>query len=90
MASGAPGDVPEGNCKNKCSRWLMRCNDDPNVDALAVLGQVIQKLMDLEPGWDSKVAEGQARIIQSLARTSFVIGSTGTLHLQGQVLRHEP
>jgi len=46
MESGAPGDVPEGNCEDKCARWLKRCNDDPNVDALTVLGRVIQSFMD--------------------------------------------
>lgn len=49
MESGAPGNVPEGNCETKCSSWLRRCNDDPAVDPLQVLGQVIQKFMDQEP-----------------------------------------
>jgi hypothetical protein len=49
MESGAPGDAPVGNCETKCSLWLKRCNEDPSVDALAVLGQVIQKFMDQEP-----------------------------------------
>ena len=44
MESGAPGDVPEGNCETKCSRWFRRCNEDPSVDALGVLGRVLQKL----------------------------------------------
>jgi hypothetical protein len=49
MESGAPGDVPPGNCETKCASWLKQCNEDPTVDALAVLGQVVQKFMDQEP-----------------------------------------
>ena len=49
MESGAPGEVPEGNCETKCSSWLRRCNDDVTIDPMQVLGQLIQKFMDLEP-----------------------------------------
>jgi len=48
MESGAPGGVPEGNCETKCYSWLRRCNDDSTVDPMQVLGQVIQKFMDLD------------------------------------------
>lgn len=46
MESGVPGDAPEGNCERKCSEWLKRCNEAPEVDALEVLGRVIQNYMD--------------------------------------------
>lgn len=46
MESGAPGDVPDGNCETKCSRWLQRCNEDPSINALEVLGTVIQYKQD--------------------------------------------
>ena len=49
MESGAPGDAPEGNCEKKCSAWLKRCNDDPSVNAVDVLADVIQEFMDMEP-----------------------------------------
>ncbi|WP_373019994.1 hypothetical protein [Thiomicrorhabdus sp.] len=49
MESGALGDVPKGNCETKCSKWLKRCNEDPNIDAFEVLGGVIQGFMDMEP-----------------------------------------
>ena len=69
MESGAPGNVPEGNCETKCSSWLRRCNDDPAVDPLQVLGQVIQKFMDQEPNdWNQKIGPGQERIRASLAK----------------------
>lgn len=69
MESGAPGDVPGGNCEAKCTRWLRICNDDPSIDALAVLGRVIQSYMD-ENRWepDPTVTEGRQRIREALAR----------------------
>lgn len=45
---GAPGDPPEGNCRVKCEAWLKRCNDDPKVDALAVLGRVLEEFMEVD------------------------------------------
>ncbi|TWU63804.1 hypothetical protein AYI74_17055 [Shewanella algae] len=74
MESGAPGDAPEGNCEKKCSEWLKRCNNDPEVDALEVLGKIIQEYMDQEPpssyfdASPSKIAEGQERIKAALAQ----------------------
>ena len=74
MESGAPGDAPEGNCEKKCSDWLKRCNNDPEVDALEVLGRIIQGYMDQEPSSSffdnlpSKMAEGQERIKAALAQ----------------------
>lgn len=74
MESGAPGDAPEGNCERKCSEWLKRCNNDPEVDALRVLGRVIQDYMDQEPpssffdNSSSKIAEGRERIKAALAQ----------------------
>ena len=84
MESGAPGDVPEGNCEKKCSNWLKRCNEDPKTDALEVLGAVIQEYMDQEPPsslfggpLSTKVTEGQARINAALAKNQLVYRTNG-------------
>ena len=45
--AGAPGEVPEGNCVDKCTYWLKRCNDEPNVDAFKVLGRVLEHYMEV-------------------------------------------
>ncbi|MDK9716893.1 MAG: abortive infection family protein [Trichlorobacter sp.] len=85
MESGAPGDVPEGNCETKCARWLKRCNDDPSVDALLVLGQVIQKFMDQEPSHfiRPEIAEGQKRIKESLSKNQLSYQTNGFVTLAG-------
>lgn len=84
MESGAPGDVPEGNCETKCSRWLKRCNDDPAVDPLQVLGLIIQKFMDSEPSeWDQKTPLGQDRIRASLAKNQLTYHVNGIITVAG-------
>lgn len=82
MECGAPGDVPEGNCETKCSSWLKRCNDDPTVDALQVLGQLIQKFMDQEPNsWNPKVGPGRERIRASLGKNQLTYQMNGFITL---------
>lgn len=84
MESGAPGDVPPGNLVDKCTLWLKRCNEDPSVDALAVLGQVIQHYMDQKPSeWQSKIVEGQQRIRESLAKNQLTYQINGYVGLAG-------
>ena len=84
MESGAPGDVPDGNCEAKCAAWLKRCNDDPSVDALTILGQVIQKFMDQEPsGYSTTDADGQKRIRDSLAKNQLSYQVNGYVTLAG-------
>lgn len=84
MERGAPGDVPDGNCEAKCCAWLKRCNDSPDTDALLVLGQVIQQFMDQEPSdmWP-QIAEGQARIRESLLKNQLSYKINGYVTLAG-------
>lgn len=82
MEGGAPGDVPEGNCETKCRRWFQRCNEDPNVDAMAILGQVIQRFMD-DDRPIPKLVEGQDRIKAALARNQLAYHMNGIITLAG-------
>lgn len=86
MESGAPGDVPPGNCETKCALWLRRCNEDPSVDPLAVLGQVIQKFMDQPLDWRPEIADGQHRIRESLAKNQLTYQINGFVTLAGTSL----
>jgi len=49
LDAGAPGEPPIGHKREKVAEWLLRCNDDPAVDALAVLGKVLALFMDVPP-----------------------------------------
>ena len=84
MESGAPGGVPEENCETKCSPWLLRCNDDSIFAPLQVLGQVIQRFMDLDPDdWNQKIGPGQERIRASLAKNQLIYQMNGFITLLG-------
>jgi hypothetical protein len=49
QASGAPGDPPQLSHAAKWKDWLYRAGNDPNVDSLAILGNVLEEFMDLPP-----------------------------------------
>ncbi len=90
MASGAPGDVPDGNCEIKCSSWLKRCNDDPTVDAFEVLGAVIQDYMDrdLTPSFfdgdgTDPLKEGKIKINTALTKNQLEYRTNGFVTLAG-------
>ncbi len=90
MASGAPGDAPEGNCEKKCIDWLKRCNNNPTTDALEVLGMVIQEYMDKESpsspfggSGASNIEEGQAEITNALAKNQLSYRTNGYIILAG-------
>ena len=48
-SAGAPGDPPNLAHHSKWKEWLFRAGQDPSVDSLAVLGNVLEEFMDLPP-----------------------------------------
>jgi hypothetical protein len=89
IESGAPGDVPMGNCETKCSTWLKACNEDDSIDAISVLGIIIQKYMDSPPnsysraGAGSTVEKGQKRITEALSKNQLVYRLNGYITKSG-------
>lgn len=93
MESGAPDDPPDdppdGNLEKKSRIWLKRCNDDKSVDALKVLGLLIQDFMDsdLPPSIfeDEKKSEqeGKERINRALALNQLAYRRNGQILLAG-------
>ncbi|RBP79809.1 abortive infection Abi-like protein [Shewanella putrefaciens] len=82
MASGAPGNAPVGSCERKCNDWLKRCNDDTNIEALKVLGLVLQNYMDNDSltsrySGTYTVEEGRAKINTALANNQLVYRNNG-------------
>lgn len=50
--AGAPGDPPAFSHATKWKNWLLRAGQDPNTDALQVLGKVLEEFMEVEPAVD--------------------------------------
>ncbi|MCD8551855.1 MAG: hypothetical protein LRY74_18035 [Shewanella xiamenensis] len=48
-AAGAPGSPPDLAHHTKWKTWLQRVGNDPEVDSLQVLGNLIEEFMDLPP-----------------------------------------
>jgi hypothetical protein len=49
LSAGAPGPPPNIAHHTKWKTWLHRSGNDPDVDSLAVLGNLIEEFMDLPP-----------------------------------------
>ena len=49
LASGAPGPPPDLPHSTKWKTWLFRAGNDPSVDSLSLLGNLIEEFMDLPP-----------------------------------------
>ncbi|RIK78015.1 hypothetical protein DCC62_08430 [candidate division KSB1 bacterium] len=56
-SAGAPGEPPDLAHHSKWKMWLFRAGDDPNVDSLSVLGNVLEEFMDISPQDDSEEYE---------------------------------
>ena len=81
---GAPGEPPEGNCQVKCTSWLKRCSDDPSVDALGVLGRVLEEFMELStplyPQTLETLEKERARVKDILQRSGLSYHTGGRIH----------
>ena len=49
IGSGAPGEPPDLPHDTKWKEWLFRAGQDPEVDSLAVVGNLIEEFMDVIP-----------------------------------------
>ena len=70
ISSGAPGDPPALAHHSKWKEWLFRAGQDPAVDSLQVLGNVLEEYMDTrpaEPGDHRQWRENKFRIEAALA-----------------------
>lgn len=62
VTAGAPGEPPPLAHHSKWKEWLFRVGQDPNIDSLVVLGNVLEEFMDLPPEADtSEYSEWQKR-----------------------------
>ena len=48
MRCEIPGETPGGNKVKKCMEWFTRCNDDPAIDPIKVLGCALETFMEID------------------------------------------
>lgn len=88
IAAGAPGEPPALAHTSKWKEWLFRASQDPNVDSLAVLGNVLEEFMDLPPVGDIEVygewKEHRARVERALEENGLRYYRFGRVLPQGR------
>ncbi|MEO8926324.1 MAG: abortive infection family protein [Caulobacteraceae bacterium] len=88
LASGFPGDPPEGSKIVKCQDWLRRANSDA-ADPLAIFGQLAAEFLDKEPEelqpWETAIApDPREPLLKALAREGLAYKRGG--HIFGAAL----
>lgn len=54
LHSGAPEDIPNGNCVDKCANLLRAINKDKNLVPFQILGKIIEDIMEKDFHLESK------------------------------------
>lgn len=94
IAAGAPGEPPALSHGSKWKEWLFRAGQDPNVDSLAVLGNVLEEFMDLPPNGDMEAYEDwkerRARVERALEENGLRYYRFGRVLPQGVEASAEP
>jgi hypothetical protein len=66
-AAGAPGPPPALPHHSKWKTWLFGAGNDPKVDGLALLGNVIEEFMDLPPSPAANMVDASGLAIDPIA-----------------------
>jgi hypothetical protein len=84
MEKGAPDEPPEGNCQAKCTKWLKRASDNPDCDALSLLGGVLEEFMETDYTRNlsslDELEKERKRVTEILARYGL------SYHIGGRIL----
>ena len=84
VEKGAPGDPPVGNCEDKCIEWLKRTSADATVDALSILGAVLEEVMEVDR---PPQGQGEAALEASRQKVRDVLARFGlSYHTGGRIL----
>jgi hypothetical protein len=87
FSSGAPGEPPNLAHPKKWKEWLFRAGQDPAVDSLAVLGNVLEEFMDVEPKDQLAAAKWEfdrERVVSALEENGFRYYRGGRVLPSGQ------
>src|SRR5258708_14113798 len=75
LSAGAPGPPPDLPHSTKWKTWLFQAGNDPSVDGLAVMGNILEEFMDVAPSEFSDAydiwVKNRERIVNSLEEYGF-------------------
>ena len=77
---GAPGDPPLASCADKCIAWLKRASADTTVDALRVLGAVLEDFIKTDILRSTRSAELMEK---NRKRITDILAANGLTYHQG-------
>lgn len=80
LEKGAPGDPPLGSCVDKSTAWLKRANADPEIDALSVLGGILEEFMEVD---NPRSLVSQEELDKQRKRVADVLGRHGLTYRPG-------
>lgn len=92
ISSGAPGDPPALAHHSKWKEWLFRAGQEPTIDSLQVLGNVLEEYMDTRPADASSYPqwnENRLRIEAALADDGLRYFRLGRVLPVGQAAERE-
>ena len=85
MENGAPSDAPAGNCVTKCTIWLKRANNEPDVESFALLGGVLEEFMEVPP--EDWVGDDEKELYSKRKkRVKEVLAEHGLSYQQGGII----
>ncbi len=84
VEKGAPGDPPLENCEDKSIEWLKRASAGATVDALSVLGGVLEEFMEVD---HTRSGQSLAALRESRQKVQDVLAKFGmSYHSGGRIL----
>lgn len=93
ISAGASGEPPGLSHGSKWKTWLFRCGQDPNVDSITVLGNLLEEFMDLPPADPENLPEWctrHARVEAVLEENGLRYFRLGRVLPQGEQPEEEP
>ena len=74
LSAGAPGPPPDLSHQSKWKTWIFQAGNDPQVDSLRFLGDLLEEFMDCPP-WESELHDewvsDRSAVIEALEESGF-------------------
>ena len=88
MRAEAPGDPPEGSKLVKVTEWLRQINTNPEVDALGILGRLLEEFLERQPPSGLLMsAQAQKEWVEARTRVREALTARGlTYQIGGRII----